>query len=86
MNGQRKCKFIINEYTKNDSGAFVSSQVIKFGLFHQFGTDIEEYENGGHEMTVGIIEDQDGKIYMPRAGNIQFLPNDYDMPGWTKWD
>ena len=43
------------------------------GLFHQWGTDLEEDESGFSECTVAIIEDETGQIHTPIACNVKFL-------------
>jgi hypothetical protein len=46
------------------------------GFFHQFGTDYEEFDQGGVPFTVAIVELADGTIIMPRADLIQFIVED----------
>lgn len=52
------------------------TEVICIGeaIFHQFGKDFEEFENGGCEVSVAIIEwPASGKVEMIRADMIQFI-------------
>ena len=45
-------------------------------VFHQFGTDYEEFENGPGLFPVAIVEFPDGHIETPRAEWVRFLvPN-----------
>jgi hypothetical protein len=56
----RKCKFL-------------EKHEILEGIFHQWGCNYEEFENGAGNYTVGIVETIDGKIHMPMADDITFL-------------
>lgn len=42
------------------------------GIFHQWGSNYEEYDNGAASFTVGIVELPDGTVIMPLAEWIQF--------------
>ncbi len=45
-------------------------------VFHQFGMDYEEFENGPGNFSTAIVEWPDGMVDMVRAERIQFLtPN-----------
>lgn len=48
-------------------------QVDRPGLFHQWGTDFEEYENGAAQFSVGIVELEDGSVEMVPPERIHFL-------------
>jgi len=41
-------------------------------IFHQFGVDYEEFENGPGMFSVAIIETPDGQVKMVRADMIRF--------------
>lgn len=43
------------------------------GVFHQFGTDYEEFENGAGNFPVAIVEKEDGTIENVYTGLIQFI-------------
>jgi hypothetical protein len=43
------------------------------GLFHCWGIDIEEFNNGGCSFTIGIIELEDGSIDTAEPKNIKFI-------------
>ncbi len=58
----RKCKYL-NRY---------NLQLFE-GIFHQWGTNMKEFESGGVNYTVGIIENPDGSIATPLASDIVFL-------------
>lgn len=71
----RKCKFITP--VKRENG-WENDTV--FGMFHQWGLESEEYEDGGLSWTVAIIETCDGQIHTPSASRVQFLPSDFIRP------
>lgn len=43
------------------------------GLFHCWGTEIEEDEKGFHESTVAIVESVSGDVYKIDPNQIKFL-------------
>lgn len=43
------------------------------GLFHGWGVDYEELDEGPGSFTVAIVEMPDGTIKLPQARNVQFL-------------
>lgn len=43
------------------------------GIFHQWGSEIEEGENEVASLTVAIVEDSDGRIHTPIPSDIQFM-------------
>lgn len=44
------------------------------GLFHQWGVEWEEFQDGGAcECTVGIVEKEDGRITTVLPDHVQFL-------------
>lgn len=43
------------------------------GIFHQWGSDYEEFETRPGNYTVGIVELPDGRVVMPIARFIQFV-------------
>lgn len=43
------------------------------GLFHQWGTNIQEHENGAVQFTVGIIEDETGQIHEVIPNDVRFI-------------
>ena len=59
-----KCKFWDKE---------TKQYIVAEGLFHQWGCDYEEFENGPGNHTVGIVELLDGRIIRTEPPNIQFL-------------
>lgn len=42
-------------------------------VFHQFGTDYEEFETGGVSYSTAIIEWPNGTVDMVRADRIRFV-------------
>lgn len=50
------------------------------GLFHQFGSAYEEFENGAGNYTIAIIEDKDGKIITVDPECIQFIDKPNSQP------
>lgn len=67
----RKCRGKYMKYNGSD-GAFEQLD-FEEGVFHQWGVDCEEYENGAASFTVGIVELPDGSVIMPLARWIQFI-------------
>lgn len=66
----RRCK---GQYMKfNQSQRAHEVAPFEEGVFHQWGSDCEEYENGAASFTVGIVELPDGTVIMPIASWIQF--------------
>lgn len=47
----------------------------QYGRFHKWGSNYEEFENGGCNYSVAIVELQDGTIVTPMAEDICFLKN-----------
>lgn len=43
------------------------------GLFHQWGSEIEEGENEVATLSVAIIEDENGQIHTPTPSDVKFL-------------
>ncbi|WP_431623270.1 hypothetical protein [Citrobacter freundii] len=43
------------------------------GLFHEWGLEYEEFDNGPGNYSVGIVELEDGKVATFPASNIKFL-------------
>ena len=67
----RKCK---GKYVKWNE-VKKAHEVVEFdnGIFHQWGYNCEEYENGAVSFSVGIVELPDGTVVMPVAEWIQFI-------------
>ncbi len=42
------------------------------GIFHEWGSDYEEFEDGAGNFTVAIVELKDGTVIMPATDFIQF--------------
>lgn len=66
----RKCRGKYMKY--NDSNNAFEKVDFEEAVFHQWGIDSEEYENGAASFTVGIVELPDGTVIMPIARWIQF--------------
>jgi hypothetical protein len=49
-----------------------------FGLFHQWGNDFTEFENGPGNYTVAVVELVDGTMITPQVKDVRFLPPDHD--------
>lgn len=50
----------------------------RYGFFHQFGNDYEEFENGAGNYTDAIIESYDGRLVRVKVESVEFLPNDFE--------
>ena len=68
-NELRKCLFKIYN---TDNGRPVLSEYIN-GLFHRWGIESTDYDNGGCENTVAIVEDLGGYIHTVVPCNLQFI-------------
>jgi hypothetical protein len=42
-------------------------------LFHQFGVDYQEFENGAGNYSTALVEWQDGTVESVRADRIRFM-------------
>lgn len=65
-----KCKIINYEY---NAGVRNKRETIVHGIFHQWGVDYEEYENGPGNYSVGIVELEDGSVQRFIPENITFI-------------
>lgn len=62
----RQCKYLTwNSATK--------ARDEKCGMFHQWSSDFEEFENSGCTFAVGVVENADGSVALPRADWITFI-------------
>lgn len=62
----RKVKYKV--YTK-----FPKEYVFEFGKFHTWGLEMIEFEDGGVNFTVGIIEKENGEMTTSVPKDIVFL-------------
>ena len=61
----RQCKYQTwNSATK--------TQEEKCGMWHRWSSDYEEFESGGCTFAVGVIENADGSVALPRADWVTF--------------
>ena len=61
----RQCKYQTwNSATK--------TQEEKCGMWHRWSSDYEEFESGGCAFAVGVIENADGSVALPRADWVTF--------------
>jgi hypothetical protein len=68
----RQCKYQVwNRATK--------TQEEKCGMWHKWSSDYEEFENGGCTFAVGVVENADGSVALPRADWVTFT----DQPPTT---
>lgn len=74
----RKVKF--KRYRNKEMGA--AKWVTEEGYFHTWGLTYEEFTNGAVGASVGIVEDNEGKVWQISPENIQFLtPPKLDTDG-----
>lgn len=66
----RRCKGRYTEFDRQ-TRQYVEKE-FQEGIFHQWGNDFEEFENGPGNYTVAIVELSDGKVVTPSAKDIQF--------------
>ena len=69
-------------YTKSNTittgGAYkrvFRSKALTVGIFHSWGVDHEEYDEGIGNYSTAIVETKDGTIHMPKATEIKFVDN-----------
>lgn len=76
MRSLRKCKFSIPKTVKDENASpgyqYKKVDDWKDGYFHEWGYDFEEFETGPGNFSVGIVEDENGIIYMPFASDVVF--------------
>jgi len=68
----RKCKYFIWDGIQRPR-----RKVEREGLWHQWGMEMEEFESGGVDFSVGIVENPDGSISTPLACDVIFLDQPY---------
>ena len=78
----RKCKAVIYNRMKTVDGVCVADKETVYGLFHEWGLDYDEFDNGAAGFTVAIIELADGEVVIATPQNVKFLPEGEPMPGW----
>ncbi len=74
MEIMREVKVFKQEWERNkDTQKLECKKVFQCdGIFHKWGSNYEEFENGAGNFTVAIVELKDGSIIMPPADLIQF--------------
>lgn len=65
-----ECKIITYEY---NGGIRNKRETVVKGVFHQWGSDYEEYETGPGNYSVGIVELEDGSVQRFIPENIKFI-------------
>lgn len=65
-----ECKIITYEYNGNIRN---KREKVVHGVFHQWGVDYEEFENGPGNYSVGIVELEDGSVQRFIPENIKFV-------------
>lgn len=68
----RQCKGAVNKYVNGIWGR----EEFELGYFHQWGVNYETLPNGIGNYMVAIVELPDGRVVMPVADEITFLPKD----------
>lgn len=70
----RRCNGIVNKFNKEKN----RYEEVKFenAIFHQWGCDYDEFEDGAGNFSVAIVELEDGTVLMPRADNVKFIKKD----------
>ncbi len=64
----RKCKFNLNYISKEDF-----DKTWEEGLFHQWGSDYEEFESGPGNYSIAIVENSEGKVHTVTPDCVVFL-------------
>lgn len=57
-----KRKVVVYEYQKAKGQTYYEKVSVGNGLFHQFGTDYEQFENGAASYSTAIVEMPDGSV------------------------
>ena len=73
-------KWILNQYIGENSkrvhvvgtGCFEDDYTTK-GIFHQWGSSFEEFDNGAANFTTAIVEFEDGTVEEVLPKNIKFI-------------
>lgn len=65
-----ECKIVTYEYNGSVRN---KRETIVHGVFHQWGVDYEEFENGPGNYSTGIVELEDGSIQRFIPENIKFV-------------
>lgn len=70
-------KVIYSEYVRVDreirNGSYMDLQEKGEALFHEWGLDYHEFEEGGCSFTVGVLELDNGQIILIEAAHIRFF-------------
>lgn len=72
----RKVKVFKHEKKSGDT--FMSKVEDGEAVFHQWGMDYEEFDNGAGNFSTAIIERKDGTIENVFAEMIKFIEDDYE--------
>lgn len=65
-------KVVVYEYQKAKGTNHYDKVCIGSGVFHQFGVDYEEFENGAASYSTAIVEMPDGSVKNVPAEMIAF--------------
>lgn len=65
-------KVIFSEYVKKEDGYTWELKEIGDAIFHQFGSDYEEFESGAGNFSTAIIELPDGSVKNIPVEHIKF--------------
>ena len=55
------------------AGIVAQQDTATFGLFHQWGSDYDEYQDGPGNFTVAIVEMPDGTVKSVNPSEIKFI-------------
>jgi hypothetical protein len=73
-------KVVVLGYKKNPDGSdrrtkegFLFLEELGEAVFHQFGIDHEEYDNGPGNFSVAIVEWPDGRVESVYVARIRFI-------------
>lgn len=68
-------KVMVSRYKRQDNNSWCLEEVGE-ALFHQFGLDYEEFDNGAASFSSAIVEWPDGQVENVPAEHIRFLDNE----------
>ena len=60
-------------YNTKVKGTGVFTDFIRDGLFHQWGINYEEFENGPANYSIALIEDLNGLVHEVLPENLKFI-------------
>jgi hypothetical protein len=70
---EEKRKVDVYKYHRDKPHSHLTKKLIGTGIFHQFGVDHEEYDNGPGNFTTAVVEMPDGTVQNIAVDLIVFV-------------